>query len=230
MRGQDLNLRPLGYEPNELPDCSTPHSNSTVVNLSRQSHPAHARAATASAPPSSSSMSRFVWSWSPSLLVPSCPSSIPFPHSSYLSPSSRSRWSSPSPYSRSSTRYGSPVLSRRSPAAPNSSASSCCSLASRSHCPRPAGFPRERYSNLPTRSPSLPSAPPSPNPAPRRSLPSAPTNSSPSQTLAPNPPYAKDSRSPTRSPPPSVPCARSRSSTSSEQPPPPQIPSPRSAS
>ena len=24
-RGQDLNLRPLGYEPNELPDCSTPH-------------------------------------------------------------------------------------------------------------------------------------------------------------------------------------------------------------
>ena len=27
LRGQDLNLRPLGYEPNELPDCSTPHSN-----------------------------------------------------------------------------------------------------------------------------------------------------------------------------------------------------------
>ena len=25
LRGQDLNLRPLGYEPNELPDCSTPH-------------------------------------------------------------------------------------------------------------------------------------------------------------------------------------------------------------
>jgi hypothetical protein len=24
VRGQDLNLRPLGYEPNELPDCSTP--------------------------------------------------------------------------------------------------------------------------------------------------------------------------------------------------------------
>ena len=23
-RGQDLNLRPLGYEPNELPNCSTP--------------------------------------------------------------------------------------------------------------------------------------------------------------------------------------------------------------
>ncbi len=26
MRGVDLNHRPLGYEPNELPDCSTPHS------------------------------------------------------------------------------------------------------------------------------------------------------------------------------------------------------------
>ena len=26
LRGQDLNLRPLGYEPNELPDCSTPRS------------------------------------------------------------------------------------------------------------------------------------------------------------------------------------------------------------
>lgn len=24
LRGQDLNLRPLGYEPDELPDCSTP--------------------------------------------------------------------------------------------------------------------------------------------------------------------------------------------------------------
>ena len=26
LRGKDLNLRPLGYEPNELPDCSTPHA------------------------------------------------------------------------------------------------------------------------------------------------------------------------------------------------------------
>ena len=29
LRGRDLNPRPLGYEPNELPDCSTPrHPNS----------------------------------------------------------------------------------------------------------------------------------------------------------------------------------------------------------
>ena len=26
LRGQDLNLRPLGYEPNELPGCSTPRA------------------------------------------------------------------------------------------------------------------------------------------------------------------------------------------------------------
>ena len=26
LRGVDLNHRPLGYEPNELPDCSTPHA------------------------------------------------------------------------------------------------------------------------------------------------------------------------------------------------------------
>ena len=27
LRGVDLNHRPLGYEPNELPDCSTPRKN-----------------------------------------------------------------------------------------------------------------------------------------------------------------------------------------------------------
>src|ERR1019366_365295 len=30
LRGQDLNLRPLGYEPNELPDCSTPHPHTSA--------------------------------------------------------------------------------------------------------------------------------------------------------------------------------------------------------
>ena len=28
LRGRDLNPRPLGYEPNELPDCSTPRQDS----------------------------------------------------------------------------------------------------------------------------------------------------------------------------------------------------------
>ena len=31
-RGQDLNLRPLGYEPSELPDCSTPHTQDSDAN------------------------------------------------------------------------------------------------------------------------------------------------------------------------------------------------------
>ena len=30
LRGQDLNLRPLGYEPNELPGCSTPQRQNTA--------------------------------------------------------------------------------------------------------------------------------------------------------------------------------------------------------
>jgi hypothetical protein len=29
LRGQDLNLRPSGYEPDELPDCSTPRQRRT---------------------------------------------------------------------------------------------------------------------------------------------------------------------------------------------------------
>ena len=36
LRGQDLNLRPLGYEPNELPDCSTPHLEFTAPLPFRQ--------------------------------------------------------------------------------------------------------------------------------------------------------------------------------------------------
>ena len=36
LRGVDLNHRPLGYEPNELPDCSTPHSHPSVDKQSGQ--------------------------------------------------------------------------------------------------------------------------------------------------------------------------------------------------
>ena len=36
LRGRDLNPRPLGYEPNELPDCSTPRQfKRNVVGLGR---------------------------------------------------------------------------------------------------------------------------------------------------------------------------------------------------
>ena len=35
LRGQDLNLRPLGYEPNELPGCSTPRQEKIIVTLPR---------------------------------------------------------------------------------------------------------------------------------------------------------------------------------------------------
>jgi hypothetical protein len=30
LRGRDLNPRPLGYEPNELPDCSTPRQSQLI--------------------------------------------------------------------------------------------------------------------------------------------------------------------------------------------------------
>jgi hypothetical protein len=33
LRGRDLNPRPLGYEPNELPDCSTPRQEKSIVAL-----------------------------------------------------------------------------------------------------------------------------------------------------------------------------------------------------
>ena len=36
LRGQDLNLRPLGYEPNELPDCSTPHPHTSAATRPSQ--------------------------------------------------------------------------------------------------------------------------------------------------------------------------------------------------
>jgi hypothetical protein len=36
LRGQDLNLRPSGYEPDELPGCSTPRQAQTIVCATRQ--------------------------------------------------------------------------------------------------------------------------------------------------------------------------------------------------
>ena len=36
----DLNHRPLGYEPNELPDCSTPHPYPIAAQVERQIIPA----------------------------------------------------------------------------------------------------------------------------------------------------------------------------------------------
>jgi hypothetical protein len=33
LRGGDLNPRPLGYEPNELPDCSTPRHGDRVERI-----------------------------------------------------------------------------------------------------------------------------------------------------------------------------------------------------
>ena len=48
LRGGDLNPRPLGYEPNELPDCSTPrhenpsyHARETVHNLAQRHERSH---------------------------------------------------------------------------------------------------------------------------------------------------------------------------------------------
>src|SRR5271165_3946358 len=39
LRGVDLNHRPLGYEPNELPDCSTPHFDHSNRAGCRQTRP-----------------------------------------------------------------------------------------------------------------------------------------------------------------------------------------------
>src|ERR1700685_4036068 len=40
LRGVDLNRRPLGYEPNELPDCSTPQLNDSNRFSQRQTRTA----------------------------------------------------------------------------------------------------------------------------------------------------------------------------------------------
>ena len=41
LRGKDLNLRPLGYEPNELPDCSTPHTHPIEWSRPRSNRSPH---------------------------------------------------------------------------------------------------------------------------------------------------------------------------------------------
>src|SRR5262252_9820750 len=44
LRGRDLNPRPLGYEPNELPDCSTPrHREDLTVYHKQNRQKTHAR-------------------------------------------------------------------------------------------------------------------------------------------------------------------------------------------
>ena len=40
LRGVDLNHRPLGYEPNELPDCSTPRNDDNNRQQGRQTRSA----------------------------------------------------------------------------------------------------------------------------------------------------------------------------------------------
>ena len=42
LRGLDLNQRPLGYEPNELPDCSTPRKHYSVTLVRLTTMKAHA--------------------------------------------------------------------------------------------------------------------------------------------------------------------------------------------
>ena len=40
LRGQDLNLRPSGYEPDELPGCSTPRQDVCILQSTSPRHPA----------------------------------------------------------------------------------------------------------------------------------------------------------------------------------------------
>ena len=39
LRGLDLNQRPSGYEPDELPDCSTPHVENKFLLILRNKNP-----------------------------------------------------------------------------------------------------------------------------------------------------------------------------------------------
>jgi hypothetical protein len=38
LRGQDLNLRPSGYEPDELPGCSTPRQETRWLDNEKSEH------------------------------------------------------------------------------------------------------------------------------------------------------------------------------------------------
>src|SRR4030065_1542830 len=38
LRGQDLNLRPSGYEPDELPDCSTPRQSQCFASIEKRNY------------------------------------------------------------------------------------------------------------------------------------------------------------------------------------------------
>ena len=49
-RGEDLNLRPSGYEPDELPDCSTPRRRHRLYTPPEAGHGAVRRSATATTP------------------------------------------------------------------------------------------------------------------------------------------------------------------------------------
>ena len=46
LRGGDLNPRPLGYEPNELPDCSTPRQVPDNTSVGAWYHAVRARSTT----------------------------------------------------------------------------------------------------------------------------------------------------------------------------------------
>src|SRR5688572_3170712 len=41
LRGRDLNPRPLGYEPNELPDCSTPRQEEIKLTTHQRAGQCH---------------------------------------------------------------------------------------------------------------------------------------------------------------------------------------------
>ncbi len=80
LRGVDLNHRPLGYEPNELPDCSTPHRDHNNRTRGRQT--------------SKSSQLQRVWCTMPQSRIISPPSSRVFSSQTSVSdrPASTTCW------------------------------------------------------------------------------------------------------------------------------------------